>query len=246
MKHFIILSSSYSEGTRIAMDFIVEQPEVKNKINYVVKRIKQQCGNDVSLSTHFIETSSKSWESVVATDNFFDGVKLLKSDAEFISLIQKDRELNSLSVAKYILSKIECTHLQLEKLVYLCFADYLCSTGNLLFNDVIYAFRLGPVVKTVYEKYKKYGGSKITITPIDQKYEMPLKSLISFSKDGYEKLSSINKTLEKYGSYSAKELVDITHTVGSPWQRTYNRMLYKEIPIEVIEKYHVLEEYATV
>lgn len=242
MKHFIILSSSYSEGTRIAMDFVIESPEVKSEINDVVKRITEKCGNDVSLSTHFLETSSKSWESVVVADDFFEGVKLIGTDSEFISLIQKDRKLNSLSVAKYILSKIKCTHLQLEKLVYLCFADYLCSTDKPLFDDTIYAFKLGPVVKTVYEEYKKYRGDTITIDPIESKYEMPLRSLISFTEDGHEKLLSIDKTLEKYGCYSANELVDITHTNGSPWERTYDGTRYKEIPSDIIKKYHCSEE----
>ena len=242
MKHFIILSSSYSEGTRIAMDFVIESPGVKSEINDAVKRITEKCGNDVSLSTHFLETSSKDWESVIAADDFFEGVKLISTDNEFISLIQKDRKLNSLSLAKYILSKIKCTHLQLEKLVYLCFADYLCSTGKPLFDDTIYAFKFGPVVKTVYEEYKKYHGETITIEPIESKYEMPLRSLISFTEDGHEKLLSIDKTLEKYGCYSAIQLVEITHTDGSPWQRTYDGTHYKKIPSDIIKKYHCLEE----
>lgn len=242
MKHFIILSSSYSEGTRIAMDFVIESPDVKSEINDVVKRITEKCGNDVSLSTHFLETSSKDWASVITADDFFEGVKLIHTVDEFISLIQKDRKLNSLSVAKYILSKIKCTHLQLEKLVYLCFADYLCSTGKALFDDTIYAFKFGPVVKTVYEEYKKYRGETITIEPIESKYEMPLRSLISFAEDGHEKLLSIDKTLEKYGCYSAIQLVEITHTDDSPWKRTYDGTYHKIIPFDIIKQYHCLEE----
>lgn len=242
MKHFIILSSSYSEGTRIAMDFVLERPEVKSEINDLVKQITEKCGNDVSLSTHFLETSSKDWESVVLADDFFSGVKLIHTDEEFISLIQKDRKLDSLSVAKYILSKIKCTHLQLEKLVYLCFADYLCSTGKPLFDDTIYAFEYGPVVKTVYDEYKKYHRKAITIEPIESKYEMPLRSRISFAEDGHEKLLSIDKTLKKYGCYSAPQLVNITHTVGGPWEITYDHTPYKIIPSDIIKEYHYLEK----
>lgn len=238
MKHFIVLSSSYSEGTRIAIDFLIEGGDTKNEINLFVKRVFDECGDDVSLSTHLLETPSTSWKSVTLADSFFDDVKLIESEDEFISLIQKDRKLNSLSVAKYILSKIKCAHLQLEKLLYLCFADYLCTTGKLLFDDKIYAFRYGPIVKSVYDTYKEYGGKTISI---DDKYEMPFRSMISFAKFGREKLISIDKTLRKYGEFSASELVDITHRKGSPWEREYDGTHFKEISIENIEKYHSVE-----
>lgn len=238
MKHFILLSSSYSEGTRIAMDFVIKSSNDKCKISEFVERITDKCGRDVSLSTHLLETSSEAWQSVVSADSFFSSVKLINSEDQFISLIQKDRKLNSLSVAKYILSRMECTHLQLEKLVYLCFADYLCSTGKLLFDDKIYAFQYGPVVKSVYDKYKKYKGDKISI---DNKYEMPFRSLITFTEDGRRKLFSINNTLKAYGGFTANELVDITHRNGSPWQKEFDGSYHKEISVDCILKYHKLE-----
>lgn len=54
----------------------------------------------------------------------------------------------------YILARHTCTHLELEKLGYMCYADYLCRTGKKLFKDTVYAFKYGPVVESVYEKYK--------------------------------------------------------------------------------------------
>ena len=40
---------------------------------------------------------------------------------------------------------------------------------------------------------------------------MPTKSRIIFVEEGTEKILSIDKTLKKYGSLSASELVDLTH-----------------------------------
>ena len=40
--------------------------------------------------------------------------------------------------------------IKIEKLVYLCFVDYLCDTGKKLFTDSIYAFKYGPVVDVEY------------------------------------------------------------------------------------------------
>ena len=103
----------------------------------------------------------------------------------------------------------------LEKLCYLCYADYFCKTGSRLFEDKIYAFRYGPIVETVYEKYKKYGdlktGGQQEIIEKQERLELPWESRILFSEKGIEKVHSINETLEKYGGLSAWKLVEITH-----------------------------------
>ena len=155
--HFIFMSSSYSLGTRIALDYVVEDEKMQEKLKKYLKKITDECGKDVSISTHMLQAKDKTWQSVCIADHFFKDVKVLDSVEKFIKLIKRDRELLGIDVAKYILSKITCTQLKLQKLVYLCFADYLCNTGKKLFTDKIYAFKYGPVVDTVYKKYKKYG-----------------------------------------------------------------------------------------
>ena len=47
-----------------------------------------ECGKDVSVSTHFVQTDSKSWTSVVEKDYFFRDVEVLESIEEFIKLIK--------------------------------------------------------------------------------------------------------------------------------------------------------------
>ena len=151
---------------------------------------------------------------------FFKDVKVIKSIDTFIELIQKDRKLEGIDIAKYILSKIACTQLKLQKLVYLCFADYLCDSGKKLFKDKIFAFKYGPVVETVYTRYKKYGYKPIyeETEDIESKniLEMPSRSRILFAEDGIEKILSIDKTLKKYGNLSASELVNLTHREKTP------------------------------
>lgn len=245
--HFIFLSSSYSLGTRIAIDYIVTDDSVQEQLKRDLEKILKECGKDVSISTHMIQADNTTWKSVCVADHFFKDVKVIKSIDEFIRLIKKDRKLEGIDVAKYILSKISCTQLKLQKLVYLCFADYLCDTGKELFTDKIYAFEYGPVVDTVYEKYKKY-----KYKPIDKEkkdidstniLEMPSKSRILFAKDGTEKLMSIEKTLEKYGSLSASQLVDLTHKDNTPWSKTPKdtKKLFSTIKLDTIKKYHKYE-----
>ena len=246
--HFIFLSSSYSLGTRIAMDYIVTDDSVQEKLKKDLDKILKECGKDVSISTHMIQTDDTTWKSVCVADHFFKDVKVIDSIDKFIKLIKKDRKLEGLDVAKYILSKIACTQLKLQKLVYLCFADYLCDTGKELFTDKIYAFKYGPVVDTVYKRYKEYGYKPIDEEKkdIDSKNisEMPAKSRILFAEYGTEKLISIEKTLKKYGNLSAADLVDLTHKDNAPWSKSFKGLgkLYSAMKLDTIKKYHHYEE----
>lgn len=245
--HFIFMSSSYSLGTRIALDYIVTDESVQKELKKHLDKIIDECGKDVSISTHMIQTDTEDWDSVCIADHFFKDVKVIKTLDQFIKLIKKDRILQGIDVAKYILSKIKCTQLKLQKLVYLCFADYLCETGKELFSDKIYAFKYGPVVDTVYKQYKEYGYKPIDeeTKDIDSKniFEMPSRSRILFAENGTEKVLSIDKTLKKYGGLTASELVDLTHKQSSPWSVSYKSTgkSYSLIELDTIKKYHKFE-----
>lgn len=245
--HFIFLSSSYSLGTRIALDYIVTDDTVQEKLKEHLDKIVKECGKDVSISTHMIQADDTTWKSVCVADHFFKDVKVIDSVDKFIKLIKRDRKLEGIDVAKYILSKIPCTQLKLQKLVYLCFADYLCDMGKELFTDKIYAFKYGPVVDTVYKRYKRYG-----YKPIDEEKkdidsrniaEMPAKSRILFAEDGTEKLLSIEKTMKKYGGLSAADLVDLTHKDNTPWSKSFKGLgkLYSTMKLDIIKEYHQYE-----
>lgn len=241
--HYIIMSSSYSKGKRIALNNLVKEKDYI-ELKEIVQDIIKKCGKDVSLSTHFVQTDSESWESVIEKDHFFKGVEVINSKGKFIELIQKDRTLKGLDVAKYILSKVKCTHLKLEKLVYLCFAEYLCQYGRELYIDRIYAYRYGPVVESVYEKYKGYGYKEIDDTDIDATdiFEMPSRSRILFAEEGISKIKSIDDTLEKYGVLSAGDLVDLTHKIDTPWFLSgEGKLNNKIIKNDIIKKFHCNE-----
>ena len=265
MQHYIIMSSSYSEGTRIAIDITDKEKLTPEYITKLIKKIKNECGEDVSLSTHTVFSERESWASVEEADKFFANVKVIEEEEEFIREIKKDRKLKGIDVAKYILTKISCTHLKLEKLVYLSFAEYLSRTKRKLFEDKIYAFRYGPVVESVYKGYKKYGGEEIKrngviddVTEIekeveesdssakeikrDSKFELPQRSRILFAEDGITKLSCIDEIMKRYGEYSSSELVKITHAKDSPWTKTYKGGRYEEISEGKILKYHCNEK----
>lgn len=248
-KHYIIMSSSYTDGTRVALDMAESEQLQKDKIAQIISEIKAQCGNDVPLSTHFIETQGDSWASVVAYDPFFENVVCVQSVAEFSEKVKGGRALTGLDVATYILSKIKCTHLALEKLVYLAYAEYLCEYKEPLFEDTIYAFKHGPVVRSVYETYKRSGSQYVHPSEPDVDgavqtgvTELPARSRILFARHGAEKLLSIDKTLQIYGKYSASTLERLTHRENSPWSYVDSTVSYPVLADKLIFDHHHVEQ----
>ena len=248
VKHYIIMSSSYTDGTRVALDITEDSRLNSAEIAKIIQSIKQSCGKDVPLSTHLIETKSDSWNSVAEYDPFFKDVECVESAEEFSEKIRKSRVLSGLDVANYILSKIKCTHLSLEKLVYFAYADYLCEHSERLFEDKIFAFTHGPVVDSVYETYKRSGFQYVKSLEFGDDSnvqigvkELPAKSRILFAENGAEKLLSIDHTIQKYGKYTARELVNLTHRSSSPWSHVNSAKAYQPISDELILTHHYVE-----
>ena len=229
--HHIILSSSYSLGKRICVDFYDN-----TDFNSAIKKIINKCGSDVSLSIHIIQTDSKDWKSVTKDNPFWTDVMKFDIVDKFIETIKKDRTLTALDVTKYIISKVQCTHLKLQKLLYLCYAQYLLNHNKKLFEgETICALPKGPIVSSICDRY---GGQnnvvceksrdKIEINDTEQilgkkSMILPSRSRILFAEDGSMKVFSIDKTLETYNDMTANDLVNLTHKKDSPWSIVRNR-----------------------
>lgn len=65
------MSSSYSLGVRIALDFIVKNEETQKEIKKDFDKIIKECGRDVSISIHMIQAEGIEWSSVYKADTFF-------------------------------------------------------------------------------------------------------------------------------------------------------------------------------
>lgn len=243
VRHYILMSSSYSEGKRIALHMEQSEQMTASGIQAILQRIRNDCGQDVPVSLHYVEAANSGWQAVVASDQFFKGVECISDVEIFIQKIKRDRVLRGIDVAKYIASQIECTHLKLQKLVYFCYADYLCKYSERLFLDTIYAFRNGPVVETVYETLKGAGYDLIkmpkgwdkTANFVD---EMPARSRILFAESGAKKLQSIDQTIETYKNLTAISLMKLTHRPDTPWSHVNSDLSYQCISDDLIKQYH--------
>lgn len=109
-------------------------------------------------------------------------------------------------------SEVDITKLKLQKLCYYAQGVHLAKTNNKLFKDDILAWEHGPVVKTIWEKYKS-----ININILPQPTCISLKEIEgNFDKS---ELDTVTDVYSYFGQFSAWKLRNMTHE-ESPWINT--------------------------
>ena len=156
-------------------------------------------------------------------------ISFFENEDDFINYYKNEKELTANDVANYILSYGKnITHLKLQKLTYLCYENVLKKLNFKLFDDNIYAYKLGPVIDSIYSRYRNGGKDILDIEEDDSIYLSesdllikPSLSRVLFSENGVKVLQVIDTTLEEYIDYSTSALVNITHEEGTAWNNTY-------------------------
>lgn len=121
-------------------------------------------------------------------------------------------------VAKYILSQSEpeigdiISQLKLQKLLYYCQGFHLALEGEPLFSNPILAWDHGPVVREIYDQYRKYGSNAIPVESITRR---------DFNGLSKEQKGIIEEVYDVYGQFSAWKLRNMTHD-EYPWASTGN------------------------
>jgi uncharacterized phage-associated protein len=104
---------------------------------------------------------------------------------------------------------IETTPMHVLKLVYICHGWVLGLTDQPLVEEPVEAWRYGPVVPSIYRRYKSFGRDCITTVPIDRSEML-----------GEQQREFIEVVEEVYRDYSALELSSLTHQPDTPWDTT--------------------------
>jgi uncharacterized phage-associated protein len=124
---------------------------------------------------------------------------------------------------------IEITNLKLQKLLYYSQAWYLAFTGEPLFGDSIEAWVHGPVVPSVFRRFRGYRWKPIDcdVKPIEDA----------------RIIAHINAVLDTYGSIQATRLESLTHR-EEPWRDARGERPIDEPSNEVISKADMKRFYA--
>ncbi len=102
------------------------------------------------------------------------------------------------------------SNLKLQKLLFYAQSAFLAIKGCPLFEEEVEAWKHGPVIVNVYEKYKRYGASGIT------EYDSEIASRI---KQDRETTKILEEVYDIFAEYSAWGLRNLTHS-EEPWQST--------------------------
>lgn len=100
----------------------------------------------------------------------------------------------------------DTTNLDVIKLVYLSHVWYLGIYELPLITEPVEAWPHGPVIPSVYERFRAFGKNPIKITPRDNSESLSLRQR-----------TLIDDTLDTYKDFETWALSAITHQTGTPW-----------------------------
>jgi len=151
----------------------------------------------------------------------------------------------AVDVARYIINfcnshSSTISNLKLQKILYYVQAAFVVEKGSACFEDKIIAWQHGPVIRGVYDEFKKYGAQSIPvqnevrkIIARDGKLEVVKETFdSSFLKQEDKEL--LERVIASLNGYGAWDLVSYTHQ-ETPWieVKSYN----DEIQLDRIKAY---------
>jgi uncharacterized phage-associated protein len=109
------------------------------------------------------------------------------------------------------------TNLDLQKLAYFCHGWHLALLGRpLVFDEEFEAWRFGPVLPSVYHKFKVFASNPV---PADS----PLVQWEQCLDPKTDSSQVIDKVLEVYNRSSSFDLVNMSHDPNGPWAAAWNQ-----------------------
>lgn len=128
--------------------------------------------------------------------------------------------------------------MKLLKLVYMGYGWSLAILNKKLFDEPIYAWAHGPVVRSVYDEFKHYGKQPIEGRSVDFDLEKEDIVIPRVPIDEADVQVVLGKVWDVYKNFGAWDLRNLTHEPGSPWAQVYRsdgRDI--EIPDPLIDAY---------
>ena len=110
------------------------------------------------------------------------------------------------------------TNLQMQKFVYLAHGYFLRATGKPLSTESFEAWDFGPVSRTLYNSLKTLGDEKM-LRRIEGFDPIRRRSVLIREVSDPTAKEAVRRVVDIYGMWSAFDLVQLTHSFGSPWSR---------------------------
>lgn len=121
------------------------------------------------------------------------------------------------------------THLKLQKLVYYAQAWSLALLGSPLFEEDFQAWTHGPVVPSVWHRFKERGWQALPAVDEVEGFDPDVEALL-------------RDVLAVYGEHSAKTLEEMTHR-DEPWQRARGGLSPEAMSSAIVSKREMADYY---
>jgi uncharacterized phage-associated protein len=134
-------------------------------------------------------------------------------------------------VANYFLwrawrENIEITPMKLIKLVYIAYGwNLVINNDEKLFEEPIFAWEYGPVIKSIYHEFKRFGSKPISKDNYAADFNINTGELLSVPivpGNDEDTIDILNAEWQNYKNKSGPELSRITHKPGSAWCKAWN------------------------
>lgn len=140
---------------------------------------------------------------------------------------------SAMDIAKYIINysnekDYPISNLRLQKLLYFVQANFISQSGRVCFGDSMQCWQYGPVIPSVYSKFKIYGSDSIPVqydTKSRERKKFRIKDLKGIDRN------MIVEVIDEASTMSPSQLVSITHG-QDPWRKNYKVGKNNELPIK--------------
>jgi uncharacterized phage-associated protein len=154
------------------------------------------------------------------------------------------RKISNFLLANYDAREFDITNLRLNKILYFIHGEAFVDKPQGLIRNHFEAWRLGPVIRPVYENFKVFGEGQITRLAQYLDYGSGEKRDVPHSDIAPSDAGLIRRIFEIYSRYSTGKLVALSHEPGGPWDITIkaweaDQRMSPRIPNDLIRKYFV-------
>jgi uncharacterized phage-associated protein len=127
---------------------------------------------------------------------------------------------------------VHVSPMKLQKLVYFAHGWYLALFNKPLIDERVEAWRFGPVIPSIYHRYKKFGNNSID----------PRRTKVEEYPIDESTLEFLSFIWDLYKGFTAVELSNLTHVKKSPWdemvEKNGRRIRFNQpIHDEAIQRY---------
>jgi len=148
---------------------------------------------------------------------------------------------SSLAISRFFLERAkrdnvrDVTPMKVLKLVYIAHGWVLCFTDQPLLSEKIQAWKYGPVVPSVYHKFKEFGDSSIPFSVVE--------SLPQLTTEDDQVADALAGVWNGYKGFTGIQLSSLTHQPNTPWYETWHASGGRDSRSAIIDNQTIRRHY---